>query len=125
MSSSSENIDAQSYAEGWIAEWNRRDLAAILGHYRDDVVLRSPRAATVVPASGGVIRGKAALEQYWTVALAAVPDLHFTLLDVYEGVDTVVISYVNQAGGRVLESLRFGGLLVVEASISHVLDVKG
>lgn len=37
------------------------------------------------------------------------PDLHFDLLGVYVGVDTIVINYRNQKGGLVNEVLTFDG----------------
>lgn len=96
------------YATEWVAAWNARDLDTILTHYADDVVLRSPTAAAVVPDSGGVIVGIAALRAYWTTALARVPDLHFELDGVFASVDGVTILYRNERGQQVTETLRFG-----------------
>jgi ketosteroid isomerase-like protein len=58
--------EAWLFARRWIAAWNSGDLEAVLQDYADDVVLRSPRAAVVVPESGGIVRGKEALRSYWT-----------------------------------------------------------
>jgi ketosteroid isomerase-like protein len=102
------DLDPQQYAEQWIAEWNARDLDAVLAHYADDVVFRSPVAARVRPDSGGIITGKAALEDYWRAALALVADLHFELEAVYPSVDALTICYRNQRGQQVAESLVLG-----------------
>lgn len=100
------------FAEEWAAAWNRRDVDAVLSHFHDDVVFTSPIAAEIVPGSAGVVRGKAALREYWCTALEAVPDLHFDIVGVYSGASVMVINYRNQRGGLVNEVLEFDGALV-------------
>ena len=106
--------DPVRFADAWCDAWNRRDIDAVLAHFCDDVVFTSPVAQRVVPESGGTVRGKAALRAYWQQALAQVPDLHFTIIDVYQGVETLVLHYSNQRGARVCEVLHFDGPLVRE-----------
>lgn len=102
------------FAVAWVEAWNRRDLEGVLTRYADDVLFTSPNAARVVPDSGGVVRGKAALRDYWSRALAGNPGLRFELLGVYAGIDTVVISYRDQHGTLVAEVLTFrDGLVAV------------
>ncbi len=110
--------DPTAYAAEWIAAWNTRDLANVLPHYAEDIVFRSPIAARVRPDTGGVVVGKAALTDYWTAALATVPDLHFTLEDSFATVDGVTILYVNQRGGRVAETVVFNADGLVFSSIA-------
>ncbi len=86
----------------------------MLAHFAEGVVFTSPVARRVVPDTGGVVRGQAALRSYWQRALSQVPDLHFTMIGVYEGVDTIVIHYSNQLGGNVCKVLSFDGALVRE-----------
>jgi ketosteroid isomerase-like protein len=102
------------FAQHWLTAWNDHDVEAVLGHFSDDVVFRSPVAVQLLDDSDGVIRGKEALRRYWTEALAKVPDLRFELLGVYGGVDAVVIHYRNQKGGLVNEVLLFADGLVRE-----------
>ena len=66
----------------------------------------------VVPESGGAVRGKAALREYWTTALANQPDLQFGVVGVYRGESTLVINYRNHRGELVNEVLTFDGVLV-------------
>ena len=101
-------IDGAGFAREWVDAWNAHDVEAVLAHFADDVVFSSPVALRVLPASGGVVRGKAALREYWTTALAGIPDLKFAVENVFQGIDTVVITYRNQNGGLVNEVLRFG-----------------
>jgi ketosteroid isomerase-like protein len=101
-----------TFAEEWSAAWNRRDVEDVLAHFHDDVVVSSPVAAEMVPGSGGVVRGKAALREYWTTALAALPELRFEVVGVYQGQSVLVINYRNERGRLVNEVLEFDGARV-------------
>lgn len=98
-------VDPHAFAAEWIAAWNAHDLDRILAHYAADVVLTSPRAAQVVPASGGVIRGRDALRAYWAAALARSPDLRFALERVLATVGGATLLYRNHRGEQVTETL--------------------
>jgi hypothetical protein len=104
--------EPSTFAEQWLAAWNRHDVDAVLVHFHDDVVFTSPVAARLVPESGGVVRGKTALREYWTAALKTMPDLHFEVAGVYLGESVVVINYRDPRGGLVNEVLEFDGGLV-------------
>ena len=109
-----DHATAAEFAARWAKAWNAHDLEQVLSHFAEDVVFASPVAAQLIDGSDGVLRGKAALRDYWAQGLRAIPDLHFTVLDVYVGVSAVVISYRNQKGARVSEVLIFDGPLVVQ-----------
>lgn len=100
------------FADEWAAAWNRRDVEAVLAHFHDDVLFTSPVAADIVPGSAGVVRGKAALREYWYAALAALPDFHVDVIGVYVGASVFVINYRNQRDRLVCEVLEFDGALV-------------
>ena len=104
--------EPDAFAEQWVAAWNRRDAEAVLAHFHDDVVFTSPIAAEIAPDTAGVVHGKAALREYWTAALALVPDLHFDVVGVYQGESVLVINYRNQRGALVNEVLEFDGARV-------------
>ena len=106
--------DPTTFADAWVRAWNAHDVDAVLTHFHDDVVFSSPVAARVLPDSGGVVRGKAALRHYWVTALEQLPDLHFELQSTYVGESLLVINYRNQRGGLVNEVLMFDGPLVRE-----------
>ena len=109
-----EQSEAHEFVQRWLAAWNAHDVDAVLSHFADGVTFTSPIAARIVAGSDGIIRGKAALRAYWSEGIRLIPDLHFELLGIYLGIDTLVINYRNQNGGRVNEVLRFDGALVVE-----------
>lgn len=108
------NVDAAAFAERWVRNWNAHDVDAVLDDFRDDVVFTSPVAARLLPETHGVIRGKAALRQYWITALGRIPDLRFTVEGVYQGVDTIVITYRNQNDDMVSEVVTFQDNMIVE-----------
>lgn len=103
----------RTFVDDWATAWNAHDVESLLQHFADAVVFTSPVAAQLIPSSGGVIRGKTALREYWTEGLRRLPDLHFEVLATYVGVDTVVINYRNQRGSLVNEVLVFDGPLIV------------
>jgi hypothetical protein len=101
-----------AFAQAWSAAWNHRDVDAVLAHFHDDVVFTSPVAAELAPGTAGVVRGKAELRDYWTMALAELPELHFDVVGVYRGQSVLVINYRNERGRLVNEVLEFDGPLV-------------
>ncbi|HET6417580.1 MAG TPA: nuclear transport factor 2 family protein, partial [Polyangiales bacterium] len=82
---------ARAFASDWIDAWNRRDLDAVLVHYTDDFELSSPVIIDAVGEPSGTLRGKPAIREYWTKALARLPDLHFDLDEVLTGIDTITL----------------------------------
>ncbi|HMK89964.1 MAG TPA: nuclear transport factor 2 family protein [Methylocystis sp.] len=106
--------DPAAFARRWAADWNARDIEAVLAHFHDDVVFTSPVAARLAPASGGVVRGKSALRSYWTAALRKNTDLRFEIISVFTGVDCLLILFRTQKGEDRIEILRFRDGLVFE-----------
>jgi len=115
-----ERETAERFAQAWVTSWNDHDVDGVLSHFSDDVVFTSPHAAQLSPGTGGVMRGKDALRRYWNAGVQRVPDLHFELLAVYVGVNTIVINYRNQRGGLVNEVLTFADGLVIEGHGTYI-----
>lgn len=114
---------ATDLAAHWIAAWNSHDLDRIMEHYDDAVILSSPAAARILNDPEGKVRGKPALRAYFAKGLAFYPELKFDLLDVLPGLDSVVLYYRNQNGGRTAEYMEIGEngkVLRVVASYSAV-----
>ena len=95
--------EAWKLAEHWIAAWNAHDLELIMTHYEDAIELTSPVAAQLLGTPAGKVNGKANLRAYFQRGLAAYPELHFSLDDVFLGVSSVVLLYTNQKGTRTAE----------------------
>ena len=90
-----------AFAAQWIANWNARDVEAVLSHFADDCVFESPIAKTITGEARLV--GKDKLRAYWQAALARIPSLHFTLDDVAwdPARRTLAVMYTSRAGERV------------------------
>ena len=69
--------NSEAFASRWVEAWNRRDVDAVLEHFREDVVFTSPTALAVVGSP--IVQGKDALRAYWTAALARIGSLRFTM----------------------------------------------
>ncbi|WP_195818558.1 nuclear transport factor 2 family protein [Roseobacter sp. MH60115] len=111
-------IDYQAFARAWQAGWNSHDLDRILAHYSYDIVFHSRKAQALM--GDGTIRGKEALWAYWAKALEGQPDLIFTVEDVFEGHEMMVITYKNHRGVLAAETLYFGADgLVTQAAACH------
>jgi hypothetical protein len=114
--------NAREFADAWAKAWNAHDLDALLAHFAEDVTFTSPVAARLFPGSGGIIRGKAALREYYAEGLRRIPGLHHEIVAVYTGIGTVVINFRNQNGGLVNEVLHFDGPLVVAGHGTYPSD---
>ena len=95
--------EAQNLAGHWIAAWNAHDLDLIMSHYDDSIELTSPVAAQLLGTPDGKVVGKANLRAYFQRGLQAYPDLHFSLVDMLCGINSVVLYYTNQNGRRTAE----------------------
>jgi hypothetical protein len=89
---------AREFAQDWVDAWNSHDLERILNHYEDEVLLTSPVAVKLL-SGDGTVRGKAALHEYFLRGVQAYPDLHFDLIDVLWGTETIVLYYFNNVRG--------------------------
>ncbi len=111
--------DARALARGWVEAWNSHDLDRIMSHYAEDFAMTSPFIAALLQEPGGTIRGKAKVREYWSQALKKVPDLHFKLIDVLVGVDSITIYYQAIFGKRAAEVLFLDANHQVKRGIAH------
>ena len=95
--------EAENLANHWVAAWNAHDLDSIMAHYDDAVELTSPVAARLLGVADGKVAGKANLRAYFQRGLEAYPELHFHLVDVLWGINSLVLYYTNQKGRRTAE----------------------
>jgi hypothetical protein len=89
---------AERFAQHWIASWNAHDLDEILSHYTDDFEMHSPIVVERMGIADGVLRGKSTVGEYWAIGLAAMPKLHFELINVFVGCASLIIYYKGRRG---------------------------
>lgn len=108
---------AQTFAQEWVAAWNAHDIERVFAHYTDDFTIETPMALKIQPESKGVLQGKTAIREYWTLGLARIPDLRFEIIDVLTGINSMTIYYLNTATGkRSAENLFFNEAGKVKAT---------
>lgn len=99
---------AERFAREWAANWNTKNLDAILSHYAPELTSRSPRISVVLGKRQTFMSGLAELRAYWSKALAQVKELRFSFKSIGIGGDALTIVYTNHRGEHVCETLVFG-----------------
>lgn len=97
--------EATRFAVDWIDAWNAHDLNRILSHYSSDVVFSSPFVAALGAETAGCIRGREALQSYFSAALGRFPTLAFRLRAVFRGVETLTLLYDSVGGLAAAETM--------------------
>ena len=114
---------ARHFAQDWADAWNSHNIDRILDHYDDEVILVSPVALKLLNNGDGRVQGKAALRSYFLRGLEAYPDLQFDLTEVLWGVETIVVSYLNNVRGNktaeVMQTTPAGKVLRVWANYAQ------
>ena len=106
----------------WVEAWNARDLERVLTLYDEAALMTSDRIPVLGFDASGTVRGKDALRTYWGKALGLVPELHFTLIDMFVSPDSVVVFYANERGKKICEYLRVNDAgLIVQGSANHLV----
>ncbi|WP_426413755.1 nuclear transport factor 2 family protein [Bradyrhizobium ganzhouense] len=107
----------------WVEAWNARDLERVLSLYDEAAVMTSDRIPAMRIDPSGTVRSKDALRAYWGKALELLPDLHFSLIDVYVSPDSLVVFYENERGKKICEYLRVNDAgLIVQGSANHLVQ---
>ncbi|MEZ5571517.1 MAG: nuclear transport factor 2 family protein [Halioglobus sp.] len=109
---------ANRFAEEWIAAWNSHDLHEILSHYEDDFEMSSPVIVQTMGEPSGTLKGKELISIYWEKALVRYPELHFELLHVLTGANSVVVIY-NGVRGLSAEVFCFSETGKVSSAYAH------
>jgi hypothetical protein len=110
---------AQAFAREWVDSWNSHSLDRIMSHYAEDFEMTSPFIASLMGEASGTLKGKDKVRAYWAKALERLPDLHFELIDVLTGVDSITIYYHAVLGKRAVEVLFFDQHHQVRRGIAH------
>lgn len=100
-------MDTKIFAKGWIASWNSHNLEEILSHYSDDIEITTPMIKIALGSGEGTLKGKEAIADYWRKALDKLPDLHFELYEVTEGVNSVALYYKSVMNKKAIELMFF------------------
>jgi ketosteroid isomerase-like protein len=107
----------------WIDAWNSHDLERILALYADDSEMTSDKIPLLGLDPTGTLHGKEKLRQYWSKGLQLIPNLLFTLIDVYVSPDSLVVFYTNERGAKICEYLRLNADgKIRQGSANHLIQ---
>jgi ketosteroid isomerase-like protein len=110
---------AAAFAAEWIAAWNARDLPRVLAHYSEDCEMNSPFIVEIAGEPSGCLRGKEKVRAYWQAAMGKNPGLHFELLDVFVGANSIALHYRRNSDRRTVEVLFFNEQSLVYRAAAH------
>jgi hypothetical protein len=89
----------RAIGRAWIEAFNAQDLERLIALYDDACVHTSPKLRVSQPATGGAIRGKAALRAWWADAYARLPGLRYQELTITADDARVWLEYTRHAPG--------------------------
>jgi len=117
-------------ARTWLAAFNERDLDRLLALYHDDAQHYSPKLKARRPETGGLVRGKAALRDWWADCFARLPGLHYAARsittspsDATAGAGHLVLEYERTVPGEpplsVAEAFEVRDARIRESRVYH------
>ena len=122
MPAAHDATDLADLGRQWIAAWNSRDLERVLALYAEDSAMTSDKIQALGFDSSGTLGGKAKLRIYWGKALAMLPNLHFTLIELFVSPNSIVVFYGNERGAKICEYLRVDAEgKIVQGSANHLV----
>lgn len=116
-------MEAKKFAQTWIESWNSHDLENIMKHYSEDIEITTPMIKLAGGIESGSLRGKEEVRAYWQKALDKITDLHFELIDVTSGVDSVALYYKSVMNKMAIEVMFFDQNGLVNKMIAHYTDL--
>ncbi|WP_269235430.1 nuclear transport factor 2 family protein [Flavobacterium flavigenum] len=116
-------MEPKKFAKQWIESWNSHDLEDIMKHYADDIQITTPMLKLAAGIESGSIQGKEEVRAYWEKALIKIPDLHFELIEVTSGIDSVALYYKSVMNKMAVEVMFFNENGLVNKMIAHYTDL--
>ena len=116
-------METKKFAKEWIDSWNSHNLDDIMKHYADDIVITTPMIKLAAGIESGSLQGKEQVRAYWEKALSKIPDLHFKLVEVTSGVDSVALYYKSVMNKMAIEVMFFDEKGLVNKMIAHYTDL--
>ena len=116
-------MEAKKFAKEWIESWNSHDLEDIMKHYSEDIEITTPMLKLAAGIESGSLRGKEQVRAYWQKALTKIPDLHFELVEVTSGIDSVALYYKSVMNKMAIEVMFFNENRLVNKMIAHYTDL--
>lgn len=84
----------------WIDAFNAKDLDRLVGLYAEDAEHFSPKLKVAKPETNGLVKGHAALREWWQGAYNRLPTLFYKLQTVTADAERVFIEYIREVEGE-------------------------
>ncbi len=99
-------------ATQWFAAFNSHHLENLLSIYDDNAMHYSPKLKVRRPETNGLIKGKAALRNWWQDAFERLPGLHYEVKKLTADSEQVFMEYTRMVPGE--EDLDVGEVLQIK-----------
>jgi len=116
-------MEAKKFAKEWIDSWNSHNLEDIMKHYSEDIEITTPMLKLAAGIESGSLQGKEQVRAYWDKALTRIPDLHFELIEVTSGIDSVALYYKSVMNKMAIEVMFFDENGLVNKMIAHYTNL--
>lgn len=112
-----------SIATQWLKAFNDHNLNALLALYHDNAEHYSPKLKLRQPQTNGLIKGKAALQNWWQDAFDRLPSLQYIPQTLTANNERVFMEYTRKVTGEddthVAEVLEIQEGLIVFSRVYH------
>jgi ketosteroid isomerase-like protein len=99
-------------ATKWFEAFNEHDLEELLSLYDDNAQHFSPKLKIRKPDTQGLIKGKAALREWWQDAFDRLTSLQYEVIKLTADDEQVFMEYIRHVDGE--EDLSVGEVLQIE-----------
>ena len=107
----------------WFEAFNAHDLEKLLSLYDDNAQHFSPKLKIRKPETQGLIKGKAALREWWQDAFDRLPSLQYEVIKLTADEEQVFMEYIRHVDGEedlsVGEVLQISNGLIVFSRVYH------
>lgn len=87
-------------ANNWFASFNKQNVDRLLSLYDENAEHFSPRLLKNHPETNGLIKGKAAMREWWQGAFDRMPSLRYHPIEIREENDIVFLRYKRTVDGE-------------------------
>lgn len=100
-----------SIARKWFEAFDEKNVSKLVSLYHDDAEHYSPKLKVRKPETNGLIKGKAALQAWWSDAFDRLPSLRYEVISLTANDHRVFMEYIRHVEGD--EDLRVGEVLEI------------
>jgi ketosteroid isomerase-like protein len=84
----------------WFEAFNSKDLERLLSLYDDNAEHYSPKLKAGKPETNGLVKGKAAMREWWQDAFDRLPSLHYEVKSLTANEERVFMEYIRTVDGE-------------------------